>query len=413
MKILSLVEGSYPNPMNMRLPVVPEILNALADRGHDTILFIGGQENIETQTLVKRTPSGEFPISCWPRGFNLMTFPAFCKWALAPKMVIQMARYAKNADCIFLHSLYSFPVLLGYLFARQYNKPYVLWPHGVLAPFTRTLSAGKKRIYNWLVARRILNQASAIVYTSQGERKEARSLSLTAPSVIIPHGFDSRPYEHLPERGAFRAQYLQGHTGPVVLFLSRLNAKKGLDIMIQAFAQLAEHTPDARLAIVGNSDPPAFKSQVQAWLQECGLVKHAVMTGPLYGESKRQAFVDADVFVLPSYEENFGVVLFEAMASGVPLVISKTLNYAIEVEQQGTGLVVERDPSRFAESIEALLNNVDRRRLMGENGMHLARSYTWAHNSECVERMTQFVIQGIPLPTELKLEDKGSWRGDS
>jgi glycosyltransferase involved in cell wall biosynthesis len=333
----------------------------------------------------------------------MLTFPAFSKWAIAPKMVIQAARYARKADVIMLNSLYSFPVLLGYLLARRYNKPYCLWPHGVLAPFQRRVSAGKKRVYGWLVAQRILNHASAIVFTSQGEREETRSLGLTASSVIIPLGFDTAPYEHLPQRGAFRAQYLQGHSGPVVLFLSRLNAKKGLDVLIQAFAQVVEHLPDARLAIVGNSDPPAFESKVQTWLRHYGLAKNTAMTGPLTGKSKLQAFADADVFVLPSHEENFGVAVFEAMASRLPVVVSDTLNYADEIRGSEAGLVVRRDPRELASATLELIGDPGLRKRMGENGLRMAQAYSWQACGEKIDRTIQCVLQGKALPADLTL----------
>jgi len=397
------VEGAYPNPTSMRLPVLPELCDCLARRGHAVVLCVAGQANIDAQRFVTRTTSGVLMAGWASEGFHMLTDPAISKWAIAPKMVIRAARYARNADVITLHSVYSFPVLLGYLLARRYNKPYCLWPHGVLAPFQRRVSAGKKRVYGWLVAQRILNHASAIVFTSQGERDETRSLGVTARSVIIPHGIDTGPYEHLPERGAFRAQYLQAHSGPIVLFLSRLNAKKGLDVLIQAFAQVVEHLPDTCLAIVGNSDPPAFESEVQAWLRQYGLARHAAMTGPLTGESKRQAFADADVFVLPSHAENFGVAIFEAMASRLPIVVSDTLNYADEIRRSEAGFVVRRDPREFASAILKLLTDSDLRKRMGGNGLRMAQAYSWQACGEKVERTIQCVLQGKALPADLTL----------
>lgn len=403
MRILAFGEGAYPNPASMRLPVVPELCDCLARRGHAVVLCLAGQANIDAQRFVRRSTNGVFVAGWASVGFRMLAHSAFSKWAIAPKMVIRAARYARNADVIMLNSLYSFPVLLGYLLARRYNKPYCLWPHGVLAPFQWRVSAGRKRVYEWLVAQRILSHASAIVFTSQGEREETRSLGLTARSVIIPHGFNSGPYEHLPERGAFRAQYLQGHSGPVVLFLSRLNAKKGLDVLIQAFALVVEHLPDARLAIVGNSDPPAFESKVQAWLRQYRLARHAAMTGPLTGESKRQAFADADVFVLPSHAENFGVVLFEAMASGVPVVVSDTLNYADEIRRSQAGFVVRRDPREFASATLKLLRDSDLRKCMGGNGLRMAQGYSWEACGEKVERTIQCILLGKALPADLTL----------
>jgi glycosyltransferase involved in cell wall biosynthesis len=404
LRILTFVEGAYPNPEHMRLPIVPEICMALTARGHSVNLMVGGllNKNIGELFGVGEDASGQANWSL--KGLYVKSFPAFSKWSFSPAMINQTASYARRADIVLLQSLYSFPVLLGYLLSQRYRKPYCLWPHGALAPFLWHKSVSRKRIYEKLVARHILNQAAAIVFSSEGEREEVQFLRLKAPSVIIPHGFDTRPYEHLPERGAFRADFLQGHTGPVVLFLSRLNIKKGLDVLVRSFAQLIKRVPDARLAIVGNSDPISFQQRIQTWLREYGVTKSAVLTGPLYGLAKLQAFADADIFVLPSYEENFGSVIFEAMASRIPVVISDTLNYASEVEGYEAGLVVRRDSQEFALASLKLLTDAALRQRMGRNGLQLARAYSWETCGEKIERRIQCILEGKSLPADLTLD---------
>lgn len=403
-RILDIVEGAYPNPENMRLPIVPKICMAMAARGHSVNLIISGPLNKDIGELFGVGEQASKQPNWSLGGFNLKSFPAFSKWAFSPAMINRAASYARRADIIFVHSVYSFPVLMGSLLAQLYRKPYIIWTHGALAPFMWHKGANYKRIYEKLLARRILNQAAAIVFTSHGEREETKFLRLKAPSVIIPHGFDTRPYEHLPERGAFRAKFLQGHTGPVVLFLSRLNIKKGLDILVQSFAYVIERIPNARLAIVGNSDPISFQQYVQTRLREYGVENSAVLTGPLYGLAKLQAFADADVFVLPSYEENFGSVIFEAMASRIPVVISDTLNYANEVEGYEAGLVVRRYPQEFAAAtLKLLIDNALRQR-MGQNGLQMARAYSWETFGAKTERAIQFISKGKLLPVDLTMQ---------
>ena len=403
-RILTIVEGAYPNPENMRLPIVPEISMAIAARGHSVDLLIGGRLNMDIGILFGLSEQATEQPNCPFEGLNLKSFPAFGKWAFSPAMINRATSYARRSDIIFVHSVYSFPVLIGYLLAQLYRKPYIIWPHGVLAPFLWHQGANHKRIYEKLLARRILNQAAAIVFTSQGEREETKNLRLKAPSVIIPHGIDTRPYEHLPERGAFRAKFLQGHIGPVVLFLSRLNMKKGLDILARSFAYVIERMPNARLAIVGNSDPISFKQSVIMWLRKYGVEKSAVLTGPLYGLEKLQAFADADVFVLPSYEENFGTVIFEAMASRIPVVISDSVNYANEVKGYEAGLVVRRYPQEFAAAILKLLTDNAMRQRMGRNGLQMARAYSWETCGEKIERAIRFISKGKTLPVDLTLQ---------
>ena len=105
-----------------------------------------------------------------------------------------------------------------------------MWIHGALAPFQRRVSAGKKRLYERLIARRILDEASVLVYTAQSERDEANDFGIKAPSVIIPLGMDSLKFEELPPAGRFRSCFFPGRTGPLVFHLGRLNGKKGLDL---------------------------------------------------------------------------------------------------------------------------------------------------------------------------------------
>jgi glycosyltransferase involved in cell wall biosynthesis len=285
--------------------------------------------------------------------------------------------------------------------ARLYRKPYGLWPHGVLLPVQRRISVGRKKIYDWLIARRILNQASVLLFASLGEREEAYGLGLIPPSVVIPHGFDAREFERLPARGRFRAKYLKNHSGPLVLYLSRLNAKKGLDILVKAFALVINQMPNARLAIAGSGDPHSFESDVKGWLHEHNVENCTVMPGLLLGEERLQAFADADVFVFPSQAENFGFAMFEAMASRVSVVVSDTLDYAAEVQRYKAGLAVRRDPREFATAIIKLLGDADLRQRMGKNGLQLAQAYSWETCGEKIERTIKCVLNGQPLPVEL------------
>lgn len=405
MKVLSFVEGAHPRRGGLGLVGVPKITKSLADRGHQVVLNVGGRVSPGAERFVQLDINSALRQKSGAGTFGIVSYPAYGQWAFAPSMLWTLSRHVCDADFISLHSLYSFPVLAGYVLSRLYHKPYGLWPHGVLAPFQRRVSAGKKKAYDWIIARRMLNYASTIFYSAPGEREEARPLGLTSPSVIIPHGFDAQEYVQLPPRGQFRAKYLQGHSGPLVLFLSRLNAKKGLDILAQTFALVVRQMPEARLAIVGSGDPPKFETQVKGWLKECGIDYCAVMPGLMIGQEKLQAFADADVFVLPSYAENFGFAIFEAMASRIPVVVSDTLDYASELERYQAGFIVQRDPQEFAAAILKLLGDSSLRERMGQNGLRLAQTYSWERCGETVERTIRCILQGQPLPTDLTLNE--------
>ena len=166
--------------------------------------------------------------------------------------------------------------------------------------------------------------------------------------MIVPDGFNPDEFGTLPERGRFRERFLNGHEGPMVLFLARLHAKKGLDLLIQAMKSVIAERPDARLAIVGPPDPVSFNKRVLDWVKENGIEAQTVVPGVADREMRLEAFADADVYALPSYAENFGFSIFEAMACGVPVVVSANLNYAAEIARTGAGLAVPRTPGQFS-----------------------------------------------------------------
>lgn len=403
MRALAFITGANPKRGGLGSVGVPGICKALADRGHHVELHVAGRIIPGAEPFVRRGADREGDTVASPETFQVFAHPAYGDWSFAPGLLREPYRRAREADVIMLYSLYSFPLLAGYLLARLNDKPYAIWPNGVLAPFQRSVSRRKKMVYDRIIARRILDEAAVIVYTAIGEREEARPLKLAAPSVVIPHGFDSGPYGRLPARDEFRDRYLNGHTGPLVLYLGRLHAKKGLDLLAASVARVADRMPDVRLAIVGSGDPPEFAGRVRGWLRDCQIEDRTVMTGVLIGSEKLAALAAADLFVQPSQAENFGYTVFEAMASRVPVVISDTLSYAAEVERCASGLVVQRDPERFAAAILELLGDRERGQRMAENAVQLVRSYSWQRNGEGVERTMQCVLRGIPLPADLTL----------
>ena len=291
MKIFSFADGANPRKGGLGLVGVPWIAKSVAERGHQVVLNIGGYPNPGIEHLIKPDIRTALTCKMGLGNYGIIIYPCvILRWAFSPAMIRPLLPYMRDVDFIILHSTYSFPVLVGYLLARWFHKPYALWPHGVFAPIQRQISARKKKIYGGLIARAIMDNASVLFYSTTGEREETRSLNFKAPSVIVPHGLNFEDFVNLPPRGTFRSRYMAGHSGPLVLFLSRINQKKGLDILARAFALLLERLPNARLAIVGSSDPPQFEDQVMSWIRDSGISNCVVMPGLLVGAEKMQAF---------------------------------------------------------------------------------------------------------------------------
>jgi len=278
-------------------------------------------------------------------------------------------------DLVHIHGLYRFPPTYCARLARQQAIPYIIRPHGALDPYLYTKSSASvvlKRLYERWLDLPNLHNASAIHYTAEDERRLASFLELRSPSFVVPNGIDWRPFEHLPERGAFRDAIGVG-AALLVLFLGRLHHKKGLDILIPAFDQVRRGVTHARLAIVGPAND-GYGDQVRDWVRARGLEQTVVFVEFVTGADVVQAYVDADLFVLPSYTENFGLTVVEAMACGLPVVISRHVNIHHDVAAEGAGLVTECDPDEVARAILELLNDPERRCSMGESGRRAAQS---------------------------------------
>jgi len=397
-----------PRSGGLGLVGVPRICQSVAARGHQVDLLVAGDGYGYSEADLARHQGAKsvLPMAAEeiPSSFSEIDFPAYGRWAFAPTQPWIAQSTCRKTDFVLLHSLHSFPVLLGYLLARLNGKPYGIYLNGVLAPFQRLISFRKKFVYERIIARRILDEASFVVCSSVREQEETIPLKLTAPSIISPLGIDTAPYCNLPARGQFRDRYFNGHEGPLLLYLGRLNSKKGLDLLTEAVALVVAQEPNVRLAIVGSSDPPGFADEVIQWIHYHGLDDRTVMTGLLTGPDKLSAFADADLFVLPSQAENFCFALFESMSSRLPVVISDTVSWTAEVASSGAGLVVPRDPGKFAAAIVELLADKERRLLMGEQGHRLAQSFSWEKSGERLERAIDCVLRGNPLPSDLTQE---------
>lgn len=298
-------------------------------------------------------------------------------------------------DIVHIHGLYRFPVTFAASLARKRQIPYVIIPHGALDPYLFARSSQRKLAFKRLYERFFdlpnLNAAGAIHYTAIEERERTSFLQFNAPSFVVPNGLDWSRYQALPDRGWLRAR-LGFSDQPLVLFLGRLHFKKGLDLLIPAFAALRRQIPDVQLVIAG-PDNDDYGKQVRGWVQEHALNSSVHFIGALASDDTLKAYVDANVFVLPSYTENFGMTVIESMACGLPVVISDQVNIHAEVSSASAGIVTRCDVDEISSALYALLIDAKRRNQMGLAGRRLVEDkYTWPPIVDQLTREYQAVI---------------------
>ena len=315
----------------------------------------------------------------------LLVSPAFKNW---------MDHTIKAFNIVHVHGLYRFPVTYAARAARKAVVPHVITPHGALDPFLYTQSRYSvfiKRLYERLFDFPNMRHASAINYTTQEELLRTKFLNLRAPTAVVPNGIDWHQYDQLPQRGSFRDSIGVDMAAPLVLFLGRINFKKGLDLLIPAFSIASNTLPKARLAIVG-PDNEGLGRDVRKWCSAHGIENRVSIIDHQNREQVRQTYVDADLYVLPSYTENFGLTVIEAMACRCPVVISNQVNIWPEVKQAGAGKVVNLEPQEISDAMLSILGNKHIAKCMGEAGRKLARSYAYEHVADQIKQMYETII---------------------
>lgn len=276
---------------------------------------------------------------------------------------------------VHLHGIWEPVLRAAGLVADEVGARYCVTPHGMLDPWSLRRHAFKKRIAMRLGYRRMLVHAAFIHALNAEEARLMTPLSLGRPAEIIPNGIFLDELSVAPPPGTFRAAYPELGDAPYVLFLSRLHEKKGLDYLADAFAMVADTHPNVRLVVAGPDG--GARADFVSRIEQAGVRDHVVLTGSLYGADKYGAMIDATCFCLPSRQEGFSVAIIEALACGLPVVVSENCHFD-EVDTAGAGRVVRLEAEAIATALRGMLTNDATRREMAERGKALVRDkYTW------------------------------------
>ncbi len=282
-----------------------------------------------------------------------------------------LARHVKEYSLVHIHFIFSYPAAAAAFWSHRYRIPYIICPHGILNRWglENRRSWLKKISLRWIESR-ILARAAAVHYATKLERQEAVQLGAVGKAVIIPHALDKSFMDEHPSGGSLCTPSAKWVNGKVFLFLSRFHPKKGMDLLLSAFARVKYRFPSSVLVLAGEGESN-FMSHLQREARRLGIDPEVVWVGFLEGEEKRRAFTDANVFILPSYSENFGVAILEAMACGVPVIISDQVGIHPDVSQAEAGIVVKTNVDSLADAMTQLLEHPEMAKKMGENGRKL------------------------------------------
>lgn len=279
-----------------------------------------------------------------------------------------------NYDLIHIHSLFSYPATVSMWLARSRGIPYINHPHGMLCDWSLQQSSQKKKSYLKLFEYANLNRSKALILTSNQEAKELNRAKFQVRYVIIPIGL-TIPARITDPRLRLRQKLGLSETEPIILFLSRIHYKKGLDYLIRALGQVSNHR--FSLVIAGSGEPE-YERTIRALVQESGLASHTHFVGFVKDDDKDLLLQGSDLFVLTSYSENFGVAVLEALAAGLPAIVTPGVALAEVVEHHQLGAVPELEEGAIATAILQALNQPETMKAMGDRARQLVLNhYTW------------------------------------
>lgn len=285
-----------------------------------------------------------------------------------------LARHIGDYNLVHIHALFSYATSAAANLAIKNRVPYIIRPLGAL---NRWGMENRRRLLKQLsfrfVERRILTNAASIHYTSRQEKLEAELAGVTTTPVVIPLGIDTSLFQSGETAARFYNRFPIAEGRQIILFLSRLDPKKGLDILLRAFREVHAAHPASLLVMAGDGKRE-FVAGLKELAAELGIDEHVVWTGFLGGDDKTAALSAASLFALPSYSENFGIALVEAMAAGLPCVLSDQVGIAPDVDEFQAGSVVPCEDAALASALKQLLADADLRRRFGENAVRLANA---------------------------------------
>lgn len=361
------------------------LCKGLVARGHEVEVFTTNVDGLGDSDVPLGVPVDLDGVKVW-----YFPVPMLRRLFWCPKIATALWRRVSSFDVVHTHSVFLWPTWAAARIARHRRVPYVLAPRGMLVlDLIRRKNSWVKHSWIALVERRNVANAALIHFTSRIEAQEAAKLGLSMRrSCIIPNGLNmssaaTGDQDNLSAR-------MPSTNKPYLLFVGRINWKKGLDRLITALPSV----PDCQLVVAGN-DEEHYQPELEALTFRMGVRERVSFVGPIYGEDKASLFRRALLLVLPSYSENFGNVVLEAMAAACPVAVTAEVGAAEIVRESGAGAVLDGDPAKLGAGIRSLIADPIALKRMGEKGREfVSQRCTWKAVSLQMEDAYRQAIAG-------------------
>ncbi len=385
MRILKVVQGYYPfQEHGGPIVKVRALARGLVERGHEVTVLtadlgIAGRA-ADNGAKFDRCEWGWCSEQDGVKVIYLSTAAHYRALTLNPGVIAFGRASVRDFDLVHFYGLYD---LLGPIvgtFCRKHGIPYIIEPMGMYHPIDRGFFL--KRAWHVVAGTAFWRHAAQIVATSEMEQQELLG-DVVPPSELVVryNGLNLSEFADLPTRGTFRAKWKIPAHEPLILFLSRLLPRKGADILIEAFASCC---PDSgRLVIAGPEGERGYRGLLEQRARESGVESRVTFTGPVYDADKRALLADSDVFALPSTYENFANAPAEAVACGIPVIITNACGIRNLVDGRA-GLVIPPEKRALTDSLRTLLQDTQLYARLKAGCREVAAELNW---SRLIEKM--------------------------
>ena len=369
--------------------VVYNVTEELARRGHQVVVYtsnmldLHGKDSINANHLIINRVDVHYSRSLW----RYKTF------IITPSMIPLLSNNIDNFDVVHIHDCRSFQGISAYLFAKTKKVPYVFQPHGsFLSSLPESPTPKIARVtLDRFISEKIVRNASKVVALSRVEAEQYRGMGVPEEKIaVIPNGIDLSEYADLPPKGSFKKKFGIDEDEKIILYLGRIHRIKGLDVLVKAFANIVEKLDDVRLVVVGPND--GYLSELEALINALKIDDNVLISGPLYGKDKLEAYVDADIYVLPSRYEIWGMTVLEAVACGTPIILSENCGIA-EYFKDKVGLVVKPDSNHLSEALLEMLLNHKRRSIFRENCKAVIEKFNISKKVSVLEKVYEEMVR--------------------
>jgi len=367
-----------------------QLVKALRDSGVDAeaIATNDNGDGVLDVPLEEKIEYSGIPVRFFSR--TPSRIKAIYEYGISQSLTRWLEANIHRYDLVKIHSLFTYVCTFSAIISRQHKVPYIIAPHGHFSPWVIGQKRLKKQVYAFLLERKNLHRAAAIHCLTDREAKYVRDYGVETPTFSLPLGID--PPDEIPQaRKELRDRYSLPESTPIILFLSRLHPKKRLDFLLQVLSEMKDSSP-FHFLLAGSGDPD-YVSYLSQRIDALNLRSRVTEVGFVRGRDKDLLLQGSDLFLLPSFGENFGIAVVEAAVSGLPMIITPEVEIASEIADANAGLIVPGQAEKWRRAIAQLLASVSQRQELGNNGRQLAlKQYNWQAIGQQLAEIYQEII---------------------